>query len=326
VFQLRLSAVLYCALMAGCAKEAGTSGPVKYRIAVIPKGTTHEFWKSVHAGAEQAAKEFGNVEVIWKGPLLESDREAQIKVVENFAIKGVSGICLAPLDSQALIGPVRTARRDGVPTVIFDSGLNDPDDPPCYVSYVATDNYRGGVLAAQHLGKILGGKGNVAMLRYNPGSESTEQREQGFLETLQKDFPGIEVVSSDQYAGTTPEEALRRSEQLLLTYKNLNGVFVVCEPNGAGMLKALENAKLAGKVKFIAFDPNPRLIEAMGEGKVDGIVLQDPVRMGYLAVKTMVEHLQGKPVKTRLPTGEFLATPENMKTPEMAKLLAPVQF
>jgi ribose transport system substrate-binding protein len=206
---------LWCGLLvliglAGCdsAPKSGRGGAGeggKLQIAVIPKGTTHEFWKSVHAGAENAAKELGNVEVLWKGPLLENDREGQINVVQDFITKGVDGICLAPLDSQALIGSVVEARQAGIPTVIFDSGLADERT---LVSYVATDNYNGGVLAARRLAETLVGKGDVILLRYNPGSESTEQREQGFLETLEKEFPGINVLSSDQYSGTTPESSL----------------------------------------------------------------------------------------------------------------------
>jgi ABC-type sugar transport system substrate-binding protein len=135
--------------------ESSPTGEKKYRIAVIPKGTTHEFWKSVHYGAEQAAKELGNVEVLWKGPHLESDRESQISLVQDFITQKVDGICLAPLDAQSLVAPVREAKEAGIPTVIFDSDLDNKDDPDLYVSYVATDNYQGGVMAARRLAEVL---------------------------------------------------------------------------------------------------------------------------------------------------------------------------
>jgi ribose transport system substrate-binding protein len=124
----------------------------KYRIAVIPKGTTHEFWKSVHAGAAQAAKEAGNIEIFWKGPLQENDTEGQINVVQEFITKKVNGIVLAPLDSQALVASVKDAKQQGIPTVIFDSGLGDES---IIVSYVATDNYQGGAMAAKRLAEVL---------------------------------------------------------------------------------------------------------------------------------------------------------------------------
>lgn len=308
----------------GCSDPATATGKAKYVIAVIPKGTTHEFWKSVHAGADNAAKELGDVQILWKGPLQENDRDGQISVVQDFITKKVDGICLAPLDSQALVPYVREAKQEGISTVIFDSGLDDETD---IVSYVATDNFKGGAIAAKRLGETLGGKGGVILLRYNPGSESTTQREEGFLATLGKEYPGITVLSSNEFSGTTPETSLDKSQQLLGKFRNeVNGVFAVCEPNATGMLGALEEEGLAKKVKYIAFDPNARLIQGMQEDKVHGIVLQDPVKMGYEAVMTMVRHLRKEPVEKRISTGEYIATPENMNEPQMKKLLKPQQF
>ncbi len=300
------------------------STPAKLRLAVIPKGTTHEFWKSVHFGAEQAAKEFDfPVEIDWLGPQLENDRDGQITIVQNFVTSKVNGIVLAPLDSQALVASVAEANDAGIPVVIFDSGL---DDASIVVSYVATDNFHGGELAAEEMARRLNGQGNVIMLRYTPGSESTEQREEGFLKKL-SEYPEIEVISSDQYAGTTPESSLDKAQQVINKFEGkFDGVFAVCEPNARGVFGALKEAELSDKVQFIGFDPSPDMVNAMADGKMQGIVLQDPVQMGYLAVKTIVEHLQGKTVETRVRTGEYLATPENMKEERMQELLNPKQF
>ena len=320
--------VLALSLAVGCGGGgSGNSamGTKKYRIAVIPKGTSHEFWKSVHAGAEMAAKELGNVEVLWKGPLQENDREGQISVVQDFITKQVDGICLAPLDSQALVDYVIEAGEANISVVIFDSGLDG--DEKNYVTYVATDNYNGGALAARRLAEVLDKKGDVILLRYNPGSQSTEQREQGFLDTIAKEFPEVNVLSSDEYAGTTPESSLDKATQVLEKYRDqVDGIFAICEPNATGVLGALEDLELAGKVKFVAFDPNQPLIAGLSSGTVDGIVLQDPVKMGYEAVMAMVRDFEGKEVDKRINTGEYVATPENMSEPKMDKLLKPVQF
>src|ERR1051326_6053244 len=162
-----LLVLLLLSLVAACTK---TTGKNKFTIAVIPKGTTHEFWKSIHAGSNKAASELTaqgtDVEVIWKGPLREDDREQQIQVGEGFAAQGVSGIVLAPLDNRALVRPVSEASRAGVPTVIIDSGLESND----FVSFVATDNRKGGTLAADRMGQLLNGKGKVLVLRYAEGS------------------------------------------------------------------------------------------------------------------------------------------------------------
>lgn len=312
-------------LLAGCDSK-GPPGPAeagRITIAVIPKGETHVFWQSVHAGAARAAKELG-VEVLWKGPLQENDRAGQIAEVENFINRGVSGICLAPLDDAALRKPVSAAMGKKIPVVIFDSGLKSDD----YVSFVATDNYKGGTLAGERLSEILGGKGNVALLRYMEGSASTAEREQGFLDAIRK-HPGLRVTSENQYAGATADTAIQASENLLTSLKtpggglSVEGIFCPNESSALGMLRALENAGQAGKTKFVGFDSSEKIVEALKAGKLQGTVLQNPIKMGYLAVRTMVEHLRGQKVDRRIDTGAVMVTPENMEQPEMKALLHP---
>lgn len=294
-------------------------------IAVIPKGTTHEFWKSINAGAFKARDELKakgiKVDVIWKGPLKEDDRDQQISLVENFTTRRVNGIVLAPLDSQAMVRPVETAMRAKVPVVIIDSGLKTDK----YVSYVSTDNYKGGVMAAQHMGKLLGGKGNVILLRYAVGSASTEEREKGFVDTLQKEFPQIKLISSDQYAGPTRETGLQASQNLLNRFgREVNGIFCPCEPPTIAMAKALRDiGKAGGKVKMIGFDSGSQSVADLKNGDVQGLVVQNPVYMGYKGVMSMVEHLQGKPVEKRIDTGVVLVTPENANQPDIQELLYP---
>ncbi len=292
----------------------------KLQIAVIPKGTTHIFWKSVHYGAQQAAKEM-NAEIQWRGPQKESDRDEQINIVQGFLNKRVDGIVLAPLDADALVRPVQEAKRGGVPVVIFDSGLNAPKED--IVAFVATDNFRGGQLAADAMAAKLGEKGNVIVLRYNKGSESTYQREEGFLEGISK-YPNITVISSDQYAGTTTESAMDKAQQVLNRFADeVNGIFAVCEPNAEGVLRALKDRKLTSKVAFVAFDSSESLRQAMSAGEVTAIVLQDPVQMGYLGVKTMIQSLRGEPVTGFVDTGVFVATPENVDDEKIQGLLNP---
>jgi ribose transport system substrate-binding protein len=295
-----------------------------YEIAVIPKGTTHEFWKSIHAGALAAAEELKGqgvtVNVIWKGPLREDDREQQVQVVENFTGRRVSGMVLAPLDARALVAPVETAIRAGIPVVIIDSGLNSKAP----VSTVSTDNYKGGVLGARRLGEVLGGKGKVILIRVLAGSTSTEQREAGFLDTIAKDFPGIAVVSSDQHAGATRDTAYRTSQNLLNRFgREIDGVFAPNESSATGMLLALKDAGLLGKLKFVGFDAGTSLVAALQRGEMAGIVVQNPFRMGYLGVKTIVASLRGQKVEPLIDTGCGLVTRETMNQPEVDALLHP---
>lgn len=212
----------------------------KWRVMVIPKGTTHEFWQTIHAGARQAAEEM-DAELIWKGPQKEDDRQQQIELVQNAVALGVDGIVLAPLDAKALVGPVEQAIGKGIPVVIIDSAL--ASDKP--VSYVATDNYNGGVLAARRLGELMGGKGRAILLRYAVGSASTEEREKGFTETMAKEYPEIVFVSSDQYAGATAATAQATAQSLVTRYRGqFDGIFAPNESSTFGTLRALEGAGL----------------------------------------------------------------------------------
>jgi ribose transport system substrate-binding protein len=325
----RLALLVLGALAVACAKggdkpSAAASSGKTLSIAVVPKGTTHEFWRSIHAGAIQASQELNaagdSVSIIWKGPIREDDREQQVQVVEGFLTQGVSGIVLAPLDRRALVRPVEDAKRAGVPTVIIDSGL----ETDSIVSYIATDNYKGGTLAADRLGQLLNGKGKVMLLRLQEGSASTEERERGFLEQLKSKFPAIVVVSSDQYAGPTRETAKRASENLLNRFGgDLQGVFTPNESSTIGMLLALQDMGKAGKVKFVGFDASQILVDAMRAHQLDGIAVQNPMRMGYLGVKTMVAFLRKQPIEKKIDTGVTLVTPENLDLPETKDIVNP---
>lgn len=314
--------LLGCALL-GCALTT-LAADQSYTIAVIPKGTTHEFWKSINAGAFKARDELNTkgfkVNVIWKGPLKEDDRDQQIQTVETFVTRRVSGIVLAPLDSQALVRPVLTAQQAKVPVVIIDSGLKTEQ----YVSFVATDNYKGGVMAGEYLAKLLGGKGNVILLRYQVGSASTEKREAGFLSAL-KQWPEIQLISSDQYAGPTRETGYQASQNLLNRFgREVDGIFCPCEPPTIAMAKALRDlGKGGGKVKMVGFDAGSQSVIDLKNGDVQGLIVQNPVLMAYKGVMTLVEHLQGKPVEKRIDTGVVLVTPENVDQPEIKELLYP---
>jgi ribose transport system substrate-binding protein len=318
-----LAAPLALALLpVACAKEgAGTGGGKKTTIAVIPKGTTHEFWKSVHAGAVKASRELG-VDVVWKGPLKEDDLKQQIDVVQSFVAQGVSGVVLAPLNSKALQGAVRGAVDAKIPVVIFDSDLEGKD----HVSFVATDNRAAGKLAGEHLGALLGGKGRVVVLRYQEGSASTQHREEGFLEAIRAQA-GITVASDNQYGGATTESAFSAGESLLLAQKaaegGVDGIFCPNESTTFGMLLALRKAGLAGKIKLVGFDSSEKMIQGLREGHISGLVLQDPFNIGYLAVKTMVAHLRGEKVEGRIDTGARLITQDKLDDPAIKELIQP---
>jgi ribose transport system substrate-binding protein len=298
-------------------KRAGTE-PKRIRLAVIPMGTTHEFWKAIHAGAKKAADEL-DVDIIWKGPLKEDDRNEQVQIVETILDSGVDGLVLTPLDDRALMPPVAEAKARGIPTVIFNTALKGAD----FIAYVSTDNWKGGVLAAERIGELMGGKGKLILIRIIEGVEGNRQREEGFLETIRSKFPGITILSDNQYAGITTETAYQTTENLLARFHDVEAIFTPNESTTFGCLRALQDHGLAGKVIHVGFDSSKKLIEALEKKELMGLVLQDPVRMGYDSVRTAVAFLRGQSFETRIDTGVFLATPENMNQPEVRRLLHP---
>lgn len=310
-------------LVIACAQHEPAAQKKSFTIAVIPQGSTHEYWKSIHAGAVKATQDEAargvKVNVIWKGPMREDDREQQVQVVEGFLSEGVNGIVLAPFDKDALVRPVEEAKRAGIATVVIDSAL-DSNDP---ISFVASNNYHGGELAADEMARLLGGKGKVLLLRYQEGVFSTEQREKGFADKI-KIYSGIQLISSNQYAGATRDTAKSAAENLLNRFgSEIDGIFTPNESSTAGTLLALEDSGKAGKIKFIGFDASDIFVQAMRAGKLHGIIVQNPFRMGDLGVTTMVDHLEGKSVPKRIDTGVTLITPANLDAPDSQALLHP---
>jgi ribose transport system substrate-binding protein len=287
-------------------------------IVVIPKGTTHVFWKSVEAGAREGAKEAG-VEMVWKGPLKEDDRAQQIQIVEQFVSEGVGGIVLAPLDDTALKRPVSAAMTKGIPVVIMDSALKGEPGKD-FVSTVSTNNRRGGEMGGEELAKLLGGKGKVVLLRYQEGSASTGEREAGFLDAMKKN-PDIQVILDNRYSGATASEAQSTALNILDKLKEADGIFCPNESSTFGMLLALKQNNLAGSKKLVGFDTSPPLIEALKKGELQALVAQNPRKMGHEAVKTLVAKMKGETVPTAVDSGAAVITKENLGTPEIQALL-----
>jgi ribose transport system substrate-binding protein len=318
-----------CLLFLGLASGCSTAKPQhKYRIAVIPKGTSHDFWKYIHAGAIQAGRERGDTQILWDGPPKESMRYEQQQIIERFTSEGVSAIVLAPCDRKSLVPPVEGAIHKGIPVVIIDSGLESSallEKSDHYLGYVATDNRQGGVAAAQRLIGLLKGKehAKVLMIRYQTGSESTEQREAGFRDTI-RSVASIELLVPEDEAGATVESAQQVAERFLSDHKDLDGIFVPNESSTTGVLRALEGLNRVGQIKLVGFDANPDLVSALKAGKLHGLVLQDPFDMGYRSVLRAVDHLEGKPLpkERTLNTNLQVLTKENLEDPTIKPLYA----
>jgi ribose transport system substrate-binding protein len=318
----RRLAVLLLLLLCGC--EPARDALSRLWIAVIPKGLTHEFWQSIHRGAQRAAADLGQLgtptEIVWDGPLKENDALEQIRIVDRRISTRVDGIVLAPQHSRTMVSPVARAVEQKVPVVIIDSGL-DETGKGLFVRYVATNNFNGGRLAAQHLMRVLVDRDRKAaprliLFRYAIGSESTEQREAGFLEGIAEEEKkrGLKVnwLSTDRYAGATRDTAAKEARPLLNRFRDeVDGIFAVNESAASGMLDVLRSLGLNQKVRLMGFDSSEPLLQAVRAGDVDGLILQDPYRMGYLGVWTLARYLKGEYVGK---PGDFLGTGEYIIT------------
>ena len=302
----------------GGPSDRGQAPARRPRIAMIPMGTTHEFWKSIQAGAVTAARELG-AELIWKGPLREDDRNEQVQLVETLAASGIDVLILSPIDDRALMRPVAEAKAAGIPTVIFNSALQGGFED----AYVSTDNTQGGIVGAERVGELLKGRGRLIMVRVKEGVEGSRNREEGFLRVIREKFPAIEILSDNQYAGTSTETAYQTVENLLARFSAVDAIFTPNESTTFGCLRALQDHGLAGKVIHVGFDSSAKLIEALEKREILGLVLQDPFAMGYHSVKIGLALVRGQPFEKFVDTGVFLATPENMNEPGIRRLLAP---
>ncbi|WP_439628747.1 substrate-binding domain-containing protein [Gemmata sp.] len=316
---LRLLCLALCPVLVGCGRPAG-----ELTVVVVPKGMTHEHWQSVRRGAERCAadllaEEGVTVRVVFDGPLRERDAMEQIRIVDRRVATGAAGIVLAPQHNRTMEACVARTDGAGVPVVLIDSGLSDMSRVQ---KYVATDNYNGGRLAARHLLTVLREKGvtepRVVLFRYAVGSQSTEEREKGFEDTVAAECPGVVWVSRDKYAGSTRDSAMREAGPLVHQFADrMDAVFAPNESSASGVIDVLRSQGLNKKVLVMAFDASKPLLSSINEGDAVGSVLQDPYRMGYLATWCCVRHALGDDVNAgrtdlNLGTGETVVTRENV--------------
>lgn len=299
-------------LLAGCG-----GAPKRKQIAVVPKATSHVFWISVQAGALAAGNELG-VDVLWNGPAAETEYARQIQIIDSMVTRRVDGIAVAAAERKALVQTVDRAVAAGIPVTVFDSGLDSKN----FMTFLATNNYEGGQMAARELARLVGGEGNVALLMHAPGSQSTMDREKGFDESLTKEFSRIKIVAR-QFGLSDRAKARAAAENFLAGHPDLKGIFASAEPSSVGASLAVKARNLQGKVKLVGFDSSETLIEDLREGAIDALVVQDPFRMGFEAVRTLVDKLNGKTPPKRMDLSARVIHKEDLAKDEVRQLLSP---
>lgn len=309
------SAVLLFGI-AGCQKK--TAEPTKPVISVIPKGTSQSFWLAVKAGAEDAGKELG-VTIHWEGPTEETDIDGQIRIVQNAITKKVKAIVLAACDAKSLVRYVEQAQKQGIPVVTIDSGIQ----PDISTAFLATDNVKGGLVAADTLAEAIGRKGKVGLLPFIKGAGSSDDRERGFKEGIAK-YPQIELGDRVLYSNSDVSVGLDKTKSMLTSTPDLAGIFAANQGGAEGAIQAVRQLGKVGKVKLVCYDASEAEIQALRDGVVEALIVQNPYRMGYEGVHTAMKAVKGEKIEPRvIDTGVTKVTRENLDTPEIQQLLNP---
>jgi ribose transport system substrate-binding protein len=286
-------------------------------VGVVPKGASHIFWQTVHAGAVKAGREYG-FEIEWNAPALEIDASRQIEILDSMINRRLVGIAVAPVDKQALVGVVERAAKNGVPVAIYDSGI----DTDQRLTYVATDNKEGGRMAARRLCEAIGGKGRVGVIGFMAGSASTMEREDGFAEEMKTKCPKVEVLPV-QFGMSSRAKSMAVTENLLTAHPDLAGLFADNESSSSGAVQALKSRGKPGEVKLVAFDASDQLLDDMKAGYIDSLVVQDPFKMGYEATRAIGMKLRGETPANRTDLHPALIRAEDLSKPEVKALLYP---
>jgi ribose transport system substrate-binding protein len=286
-------------------------------IGVVPKATSHLFFMSIHEGALDAARDFG-VDVLWNGPREETEFSRQIEIVDSMVAQRVDALAISATDHTALVAPVKRAMRAGIPVTVFDSGL----DVTGFVTFVATDNYGAGVTAARKLAELVHGKGNVAELMHKPGGMSTGDRERAFEATMAKEFPAIRVVDR-RYGMADRAKSRDAAENILTAHPDLDGLFASAEANSLGAMQAIKARGMSGKIKLVTFDFSDEHVAALEDGTIDVMLVQDPYRIGYEAVHSLVMKLNGQTPPQQMDLKARVIVKQDLDKPDVRALLFP---
>jgi len=293
------------ALLAGLAAGACNRGKEDVTIALVTKAMDSEFWLMVAAGAKAGAAERPGVKLTIVAPDREINVDQQVSILEDQVRRGVKALVVSPAGSAQVMSALELASSRGIPVVLIDT------DAPFAkkVSYIGTDNRRGGQLAAKCLVDRLAGKGEVALISGVPGNESQDARAQGFIDAVAL-VPGMKLVAQ-QPANSERSLGLTVMENILTAHPDVKGVFATNDQMALGAMEALDARGLRGKVAIVGFDATKEAVQATVDGKLAGSVAQNPRAMGQKGVEAVLAALDGRPVEKRIDTGTELVTKEN---------------
>jgi ribose transport system substrate-binding protein len=328
LFTLVLALALLGTLIAGCQPAAPTPAPAapaepaaaepaaeSIYIPVISKGFQHQFWLAVRAGAEKAAADY-NVTITFEGPESESEVAKQYEMVEAALAKNPDALCLAALDSKALIPLLEQAKAANIPVIGFDSGV-DSDIP---LATASTDNIAAAGKAADMMAELIGGEGEVAVIVHDQTSRTGIDRRDGFLQTMEAKYPNITVVDV-QYGGGDHLKSTDLANAIIQAHPNLKGFFGANEGSIIGVLNAVRDSGKEGQMVVIGYDSGVQQMDAIRAGTQAGAITQDPIGIGYKCVEAAVKSIRGESVEKNIDTGFHWYDASNIDSDEIKPLL-----
>ncbi len=303
--------VLSLALVAGAFAYA--AGPIY--IPMISKGFQHQFWQAVMQGAQKASKDF-NVVITFEGPENESMVDKQIDMLSAALAKNPSALCIAALDSKAVVPLLQKAQKAKIPVIGFDSGV----DSPIPLSTAATDNVAAAALAADKMAALIGDSGKVGVIVHDQTSRTGIDRRDGFLNQMKKKHPKIQIIGP-QYGGGDQLKSDDLAKAMIQANPDIKGFFGANEGSAIGVVKAVQELDMAGKLVVIGYDSGKAQLDAIRSGLMAGAITQDPIGIGYKAVEAAVKALKGQKVPKTIDTGFHWYDQTNIDDPSIAALL-----
>lgn len=296
-----VSVLVVLSLISGCA-PAATKAPEeagKPYIPVISKGFQHQFWQAVKQGAEQAAKDL-NVDITFEGPESEAMVDKQVEMFQTALDKKPAAICLAAVDSKAFQPLLEKAKAAGIPVIGFDSGV-DSDIP---VTTAATDNIAAAALAADKMVELIGGSGEVAVIAHDQTSRTGIDRVAGFVDQVKNKYPDVTVVDV-QYGGGDQLKSTDLAKAIIQAHPNLKGFFGANEGSIIGVLNAVKELGMEGKITVIGYDSGQQQMDAIRAGTEAGAITQNPVGIGYKCVEAALKAYKGETLPKTIDTGFY---------------------
>lgn len=288
-----------------------------FTLPVISKGYQHEFWQTVKAGTEVAAKELGD-KTSFVGTSDETQIAQQIQLMEDAIAKKPNGILLAALDENALAPLVETANQRGIKIVTFDSGVNSTIP----VSFVATNNRKAGAVAADKLAEIVHKKGKIGIIAHVAGTSSAIERTQGFIDKIKQKYPHIHLLTV-QYSDGDPQKAMNQAIDMMQANPDLAGIYATNEGATLGVANAIQSQNMNGKVNVIGFDSTEAIINFLKAGVIQGIMVQDAWQIGYQGIKALDSALSGKTISQKIDIPVKFVNAKNLHDSDIEKLLYP---